>query len=85
MAIFKTCAAVVIAGAVSLFAAGCYEELNPQPQQQSSGSAEQPGPITSYGMQGGGSALGAAKRSATNIVGQAQQHSEDVARQADEP
>jgi hypothetical protein len=67
------------------FSAGCYEDLSPDsPQaQQQPVAGQHEGPITSMSNQGN-SALGGAKRAATNTIEQAQQKSQEVADQADE-
>ena|SRR5689334_5396582 len=62
---------------------GCYEDIEPQQPQQQTQAPPKEGPISSQMSQGGGSALGGAKRSATNIVRQAEEQSKRTAREAD--
>ena len=83
---FMNSAGCVLTGTLLLAVAGCYEERGPTPvqTQQTQPTVQEQGPITSYGSQGGGSALGGAKRAATNIADKAQQESQRVADQADE-
>jgi len=83
--ITKFAAAGVIA-ALSLGLVGCYEEVNPTtPPQANSAPPPKEGPITSTGSQGGGSALGGAKRTATKIADDAQRKSQQIADHADDP
>jgi hypothetical protein len=66
--------------------AGCYEDTGvaqPQAQQPQPVAGQNEGPISSVG-QSSGSALGGAKRSATNIVDRAEQKSREVGEAADE-
>ncbi|MCI0365842.1 MAG: hypothetical protein L0Y44_14980 [Phycisphaerales bacterium] len=64
--------------------ASCYEELEPQPPAaQQSPTTGQPGPLNQHISQGGGSALGAAKRSATNTVQKAQEAQKKAIREVD--
>ena len=66
-------------------ASGCYEDLGGnQTQQPAPAAGQNPGPLTSVG-QPSGSALGGAKRAATNVVEQAEQRSKEVERQAEDP
>jgi hypothetical protein len=63
---------------------GCYEEIEPQQsQQQTTQTPPKEGPISGQVSQGGGSALGGAKRAATNIVREAEEKSQRTAREAD--
>ena len=76
---------VVIVSVLAVLS-GCYEETGvaqPQAQQPQPVAGQNEGPITSVG-QTSGSALGGAKRSATNIVDRAEQKSREVGEQADE-
>ena len=61
---------------------GCYEEIEPQPQAGSQQTrAEQP--VERQVSAGGGSALGGAKRSAQNVVDQAEKRSQEIADEFD--
>ncbi len=65
--------------------AGCYEEIEPQPQPQA-GSPQTRSPDEPVERQvsaGGGSALGGAKRSAQNVVDQAEKRSQEIADECD--
>lgn len=64
---------------------GCYEEVNSTPPSQAKSVPAKEGPITSSANQGGGAALGGAKRTATKTVDDAQQASQRVADQANDP
>ena len=78
----KTLVACCVACAMGVLP-GCYEETTPpQPQAQAPASPQQ-GPITEHMSQGGGSAVGGAKRSADRTVDKAQQESQRVADEAD--
>jgi hypothetical protein len=69
---------------VALVFSGCYEDVGPpQPSQPKAQAPTEPQPAAGYTGQGGGSALGGAKRAAENITDQAQKESERVAEQAD--
>ncbi len=75
-----------IVGSVALFS-GCMEETSPQQSQSQPGptapaAPEKQGPITSMAGQGGGSALGGAKRAAGNIASQAEEASKKTAGEA---
>ena len=72
--IMSVCLSLVVLG-------GCTEDIEPQQPQTQAPPKE--GPISSQMSQGGGSALGGAKRSATNIVRQAEEQSKRTAREAD--
>ena len=62
--------------------AGCYEEIEPQPQAGSQPArAEQP--VERQMSAGGGSSLGGAKRSAHNVVDQAEKRSQEIADEFD--
>ena len=77
---------LIAAAAIGLASlGGCYEEVNPQPAQPQAQTSTpvQEGPITSQMNQGGGSALGGAKRSAENTIDKAQQESQRVSDEAD--
>lgn len=82
---FKKTILVWGSGFASAMLTGCYEEVNPQPAQPQAQTATptEEGPITSHMNQGGGSALGGAKRSAESTVDRAQQESQRVADEAD--
>jgi len=81
--ITKLAACAVGATASVVVFAGCTEEIEPQQPQQQTQAPPKEGPINSQMSQGGGSALGGAKRSATNIVQQAEEQSRRTAREAD--
>ncbi len=63
---------------------GCYESLEPEPQAQQPSAPAETGPITSLTTQGGGSALGGARRTAGNIVDRVEQQSQQTAEMADQ-
>ena len=70
---------------MTLLVVGCYEDAGGSaPQAQTPAATPKEGPITSMGNQPASSALGKAKRTAGNIVDQAEQKSREVAGQADE-
>jgi hypothetical protein len=57
---------------------GCYEEIESQPQAGSQQTRTEQ-PIEREMSAGGGSSLGGAKRSAKNVVDQAEKRSEEIA------
>jgi hypothetical protein len=83
------CKSIVTNAAVAMILCslpGCYEDTGstPQPQAQSPApTAVEQGPINQHMSQGGGSALGGAKRSAENTIDKAQEESQRVADEAD--
>lgn len=85
MRIATTFLSIAALAATTLSSAGCYEDAGGNaPQAQTPAPAPKEGPITSMGNQPASSALGKAKRTAGNIVDQAEQKSREVAGQADE-
>ena len=74
--------AMVVAGFV-LVLPGCYEDVAPTQQPQAQTAPPQQGPLTNQVTQGGGSALGGAKRGAENIAAKAEAESQRVADEAD--
>lgn len=84
--IVKSTVTLGLIAACAVLAAGCYEDLSPDsPQaQQQPVAGQHEGPLTGMSNQGN-SALGGAKRAATNTIDRAQQKSQEVADQADEP
>ena len=70
--------------AVSLVMTACTEEVAPsQPQAQTPPVSEQQAVMDAHASQGGGSALGGAKRASEGIIQQAEQQSQQVAEQAE--
>ena len=63
--------------------AGCYEEIEPQPQAGSQQTRSSDEPVQQQVSAGGGSALGGAKRSAQNVVDQAEKRSQEIADEFD--
>ena len=67
--------------------AGCYEEIEPQPQagsQQTRSGQPEEQPGQRQVSAGGGSALGGAKRSAQSVVDQAEKRSQEIADEFDD-
>ncbi len=64
--------------------AGCYEEIEPQPQAGSQQTRSPDEPVQQQVSAGGGSALGGAKRSAQNVVDQAEKRSQEIADEFDD-
>ena len=81
----RTCSTLAAAVALSVIA-GCYEEVSPQQPTAQTPPAQpvESGPINDHVSQGGGSALGGAKRAATSIVDQAEQASQRTAEEIDD-
>lgn len=79
----------LIMSSVGIAAAGlvvpaCTEEVAPsQPQAQTQPASEQQAVMDAHASQGGGSALGGAKRASEGIIQQAEQQSQQVAEQAE--
>jgi hypothetical protein len=70
--------------AVGLAVPACTEEVAPsQPQAQTQPASEQQAVMDAHASQGGGSALGGAKRASEGIIQQAEQQSQQVADQAE--
>ncbi len=63
--------------------AGCYEEIEPQPQAGSPQTQSPDQPAERQVSASGGSALGGAKRSAQNVVDQAEKRSQEIADEHD--
>lgn len=61
---------------------GCYEQLEPAPAGQQATTSQQ-GPLNQHVSQGGGSSLGAAKRTAENTVQNAQEAQRRAIRDVD--
>ena len=85
----RTLMSVMLMSSLAIAAGGCYEDAGgtpPPAPQQAAGTKE--GPLTEMSRGGGTGAqpaLGKAKKTATNIVDQAEQKSREVADQADDP
>ena len=76
-----TALVATLIGALPL-AAGCYQEIEPQPQAGSQETRTEQ-PVQRQVSAGGGSALGGAKRSAQNVVDQAEKRSQEIADEYD--
>ncbi len=76
---------VLVVGLLGMLAllAGCYEEIEPQPQAGSQQTRSPDKPVERQVSAGGGSALGGAKRSAQNVVDQAEKRSQEIADEFD--
>lgn len=77
---------IVMMAIAGLAVVGCREELSPQTQTApaASSTSSNEAPLSGQVGQGGGSALGGAKRAATNVVDQAEKKSQETAEQADD-
>lgn len=73
--------------AIAIACTGCYEELDPAPQAQttsSSGGDATAHPMDAHLSQGGGSALGGAKRSAESTADKIDEYQKKVSDAADD-
>lgn len=80
----KRCMSLIAVCVLTLFVPGCYEEVSSPSQTQVQPPSQPSSPLPEQASQSTGSALGGAKRAATNIVDQAEEASRKTAEQADD-
>ena len=79
---FNVLALVVL---LPLMMFGCTEEIDPEPAASREQAEPASDPITDYGRQGGGSALGKAKDTARSTAEELQQRSAELGEDLEEP